>query len=418
MAAQSSKRPPSPVRALIAKTMGQTATSTVQSVPQRQQCAATERKQFFDDEDTIHVGPAPTARGRTRANFYPGFHPAHIGYALSAARLGYDMYKGYKSHKGRGRKKDMKIDDETKYISVVGRAPQGGKVSRRYQQQVNLQNTAAATSSAAYSVGLRTTGAAYAGMNLNLYLGRAIFGTGTLLASFEDFAAEATHFCDVFKWMTIKSIQLEFIPVTDAVVTDNWEVSDQSIQSDAGIVRYTKWNGDDTIANSTTGVVAYDVTNFTRFPHKTWEPLGKKIGMLCIKPNEIDQTNQQFGTDYISYDKARSMDNVTVGSAAVEYPFYGLMLQWEHQNLAANLGKFVFVNRVTVEVQWNTIKDDSLQAAAKQAAYNQARDLSDQPIPVTGPEIPVSYYPKQEINPDFEPEYQKILAKRHVKKAQ
>lgn len=393
--------------ALIARTMAPTATSTDEDEPS------------IPDEVTHGTPSAPSMAHamlrRRRAAPSPRRSAPRDRYCPAYERREFRNGSSRYKKKEHGRK-NTNIRDMTRYISVVGKPPQGGKITRRYEQLVNFSNLAAATSSGGYSLGVRTTGAAYAGLALNLYAGRAIFGTGTLIATLANFGEEAFHYCDTFKWMTINAFQVEFMPIVNNVVIDSWEVTDQSVQADPGIVRYTKWNGDDSVVNSGTGVVLYDTLNFQRFPHKVFKPVGKKIGMLAVKLNEIDQQNQQFGTDYIVYDRAKSIDCTVIGSAAVEYPHYGVMLQWEHANLSANADKYRFMLRFMVEVQWNTVKDDSIQNEAKQFAYNQSRDLSDMAIPTVGPDIPVSYYPKVSIDPVLEVKYQQELAKRQASK--
>lgn len=328
----------------------------------------------------------------------------------------YKTYRDYKDYRGRAKA----VEDQARFMSIEGpkRAPKGGKVTRRYYLDVNITNLAAATTTIGYGLSIRN--AAGPTYSLGLYSGTPIFGTGTLISGFQDFPVEVAHFADVFKWMTMTRVQVEFIPVVKTVNADNTSVTDQSAQADSGLIRIIKWNGDTTIFSAATGAGAYDVLNFSRLKHETFEPVGNRTKMVCVEPNSVVDEPDTLGQDRVTYPKSRSIDTAQYMAAVSEYPHYGIGFHWEHANLSANGGKYQFIMRWTVEVQWNTIKDDTVSTMQKQRQrelYFQARDSVGKPMPnqIPGSDTPI-LYPEVPIDETFEAEYQEYL--RHKQENQ
>lgn len=288
---------------------------------------------------------------------------------------------------------------------------EGGKVVRCYRFDVPgmIFNTASSTDGLGYSVSVRNNAGSW---TLNLYNGVGISGTGTALGSFTEFATEAASFMNMFKWFTIQAIEAEFIPVVDAMTDSATSVSDQSVQSDAGVVWVTEWNGDTALVTNTTGILLTDGLNFLRYPHKTFDPIGKRTLVFAVKPTQVQVADNLLGMDEQLYPHAKPIDTSVMLSTSTEFPHYGIRWFWSHANIAANAAKFSFILRFTVRVQWNTVKDVDIQLGHKYTyeVYKGMKQRAGQPR--QGTSNPVLLYEEPELDEVWDKQYNDELLKQ------
>lgn len=329
-----------------------------------------------------------------------GFNPLpYMPYALSAAKWAYKEYKSY-------------MREKAPDFSIVGskRAPSGGKVTRVYRADQYIANSTSTSTSALFSLNLVNTAGT---IQLILYNGRAVTGTGTSLGAFPDFTNEVSAFNNTFKWLAVKRFQVECIPVVGVVTESATSISDQAVDCDPGVVFLREASGDEMYFTAATGVSTEDYTNYQRHPHLTWEPVGTKQETLSVFLTTPQETAPQYGSQELFYPRVRPMETNVVNVPGAAFPMYGISLFWKHTNLSGNPSKYRILLRFSVEVQWNTVKDDALTLASQQAAardaYVRARTLSGQPMPVQPAGGQTVYYPEVPVDNALEPYYQQSL---------
>lgn len=285
-------------------------------------------------------------------------------------------------YRGRARARYRKLG-RVRPFSMILKKDGGGVVKRTYEWQLNLTNTASTFDAEAYGVSIRNNAGT---LSLNLYLGLAVNGTGTLVASHADFPSEAAHFIDVFKWMRVNKIQIQAYPIVNSMTDAATSVTDQSVQSDAGQIYLAGQKGDGDYYNSSTGsLLVRDYTDFIREPHVRTTAAGPHKGAIWAQNTYtpvIEDLAQ--GTDKDMYPRSKFIDTAELMAVSSEIPFYGVKYFWNHPNLAANAAKFIAGLKIRVEVQWNTYKSTIVTTMADTAVEvsKRARQLAGTPVHV------------------------------------
>lgn len=311
----------------------------------------------------------------------------------------------------RARRTGASAGNSLRSVSTFGMIPKnvGGKVVRVYEfDPITQSNTAAVTTG--YGLGLRLSHSVGA-FALGLYLGRPISGTGTLVEESVDFAVDAPHFFDTFKWFRINKIEVTFIPIVSVITDLATNPNDIVANADPGTVAIAHWNGDTELVAPTTGLLL--TATFTDFrrdnAHINFQPIGTKSVTYATRLNAVEDINAQYGYDRLTFPVAPPLQTESVRQTATEYPFYGYQYWWDHPNLAADAAKFKFTMRVRVECQWNTVQDSSL-TAAEQKAQDQARAVEREAavlgkpasLQPANPTVPRIVYPATAAKPDKE----------------
>lgn len=290
-------------------------------------------------------------------------------------------------------------DQRTSYFGMDGNrlGPVGGRVSRVYQLDINIQNSSAsASNSSFFNFNIRQLAGVY---SLAMYEGRAIAGTGTNIAEASRFPTEAAIFCQAFKWINIDAIEMEMIPVVrDLVATA--EGPPTITKDDCGTMFFGQHDGDEAIYDITSGVATIGYQEIQMLSHKTILPLGEHSKMVAAKPITPANIINETGDVQTVFQRTRPIRTLELflGSPDQQYPFSGLWWYWYHPNLAVDgdQNKFFVRAKVRIQVSWNTVQDVVILAddddGEKKELQQLNKQLAGQPIPVKADNGEQKYY--------------------------
>lgn len=256
---------------------------------------------------------------------------------------------------------------------------QGTKVERVYGAfGGTISSTAAITSQLGYSFRIMNNAG---NIDLEMWSGSP-GGGGALIVTFNDFRAECAHFIDVFKWLSITAVEMQFYPIVNSVQESAVAVTDIATQNDPGRFFVAPWNGDpDSV--SAAGVPQVDLTEFMRYKPLSMDPVGSKGITYTRKPNMfLVEAGDVFPTagvpNRFSFPVARPWETAQFRVASAAMPVYGFQYMWQHNQASVNSAKWSIGYNVRVKVQWNTMWDADLAAAQmlEKAAY-----LANLPMP-------------------------------------
>lgn len=248
---------------------------------------------------------------------------------------------------------------------------QGTKVERVYGAfGGTISSTAAVTSQLAYSFRIMNNAG---NIDLEMWSGSP-GGGGALVVTFNDFRAECAHFIDVFKWLKIIAVEMQFYPIVNTVNESATSALDTVTQNDPGRFYVAPWNGDpDSV--SAAGIPQVDLTEFMRYKPLTMDPVGEKGVTYTREPNcFFVQAGDVFPVagvpNRLNFPVAPPWETSQFRVASAAMPVYGFQYMWQHNQASVNSAKWSIGYNVRVKVGWNTLWDADLAAA--KALENQA----------------------------------------------
>lgn len=287
------------------------------------------------------------------------------------------------------------VHTSTKPFSMSQGGTKGGKTIRNYEFSFKLSQTNSIFQSTALSIGVRHV--PITGFTMTIYAGLGTHLFGTPLQSHPDFPTEAGHLFDLFKWFTLKKMEVQIIPIINSVDTASSNAAAQTNQSDPGRLGLFNWDGNADYADASTGaMIARTATDIWRLPHKSTRAIGGKpitMAYVPVTPVLDQASNGVFKPQ--RYPRSVPIDTAQMVIGDNEYPYYGFGYIWDHPNYNGidASAKWVIL-KVRVQCQWNTIKDTFVSTTTLQQErklYEDILALAGQPTEFSVDDKPVLY---------------------------
>lgn len=286
--------------------------------------------------------------------------------------------------------------------------PVGGKVTRVYEFDFNVQNTASTADSAFINFALeQDDGIA----SLTAYAGRPVPTVGATLLAFQRFPEEMAAFGATFKWLHVDGMEMDIIPMAKQQ-NSNINGADMTVDNDYGVIYFGVHDGDESIYDVSTGVAQIGFQEIQMLAHDSIEPLAERSKMIAGRPmvpiQVIPYVNGPDPTMDIQIKYVRMPPIQTYyyweGAQQMNYGFGGVWWYWYHPNLNANAQKYAFKARLRLQLSWNTVQDRAIFSMADKQERKWFEDLNkslaNKPTPIQIPGEPVKYYPSDPIHFD------------------